>query len=509
MEYQYCLIPRSDCVSMGKDNSTVMERLNATVIESMLDAIGVVSAVNNKYNTNPEIFGIVFDYLKSLNKGYVVTYNGNDYLLGSVINIEGIIKQNAQNIFCVPMEMINDTITYFRENSTAISTYSLRKVEFPSSGFLPDIYTTPWGLYKTENVTFPPVDVANSLQIAHSEQTFYPIRCFNSTLTVNITYNEEDIAFKTSAQFGDNNRNYATNDYFNAMLTDSAYGKNFVGDYNDYVNSLTPPTPIPTESVVIGLVNAYNPDGNGMLEFASWVWETDAFTQNNPDFKNPINAILGTRLIYVKPDIKEEQENIFVGTFDSNVLSNVCNNLFKTVDCGSVFIEKKYDNVHDFRDVVVTLYLPFIGYNTLETALVMGKQIHVTYKVNILNGDCVAYVNIIEDTENPDSQLETYTYDGNMGVSIPINGSVSNMSDVDLNNPLAMLSHIPYVDVVRPIPYEPTGKNKYEGLPCNDTVVLGTLSGYTKCKSVFIEGLTATNAEIEQIKQLLESGVIL
>ena len=506
MAYQYCLIPRSDCVSMGKDNSTAR---NATVIESMLDAIGVVSAVNTDYNTNPEIFGIVFDYLKSLNKCYIVTYNGSDYLLGAVINIPGIIQQNAQNILCVPMEMINDTLTYIRQNMSYITTYNLAKADFEPSGFLPDIFDYQWGIYKTENVTFPPVEVANALQIAHTDQTFYPIRCFDSTLTADITEYGEDSRFQLSAEFRDGRHKYADYDYFNDMLTDSTYGKNFVGDYNDYVNSLTPPTPQPTESVVIGLVNAYNPDGNGMLEFARWVWTTDAFSQNNPDFKNPINAILGTRLIYVKPDIKEAKENILVGTFDSNVTSDVCNNMFKTVDCGSVFIEKKYDNVHDFRDVVVTLYLPFIGYNTLETALVMGKQIHVTYKVNILNGDCVAYVNIIEDTANPASQLETYTYSGNMGVSIPINGSVSNMSDVDLNNPLAMLSHIPYVDVVRPIPYEPTDKNKYEGLPCNDTVVLGTLTGYTKCKSVFIEGLTATNTEIEQIKQLLESGVIL
>lgn len=508
MDIQEILIPRDDCCAMGYNNSMLREQLNTCTIESILDALGQVSVINNRYDTSPTVFTDIFDYLKTLNKGYVVEYNGNEYLLAYSIVIAHIIDYNdGQNILCVPMEMINDILTWLRENN--LVNYDLREADFMSSGELPDIFSTSWGEWKQENITFPPVKVANALGIAHSEQTFYPVRTFDSTLTVNITYREEDMAFQYSAQFSDNGSGYAENDYLETLLNDASFGKSYVTDYNEYYNSLEDsPPPQPPENVVIGLINAYNPDSNAMLEFARWVWETDAWNDIQ-GFKSPVNSILGTRLLYVKPDIKETQETVKVGNIDTKVMSNVCDGIFVNVDCGSVFIQKKYENVHDYRDVIITLYLPFIGYNDIETALCMGKEIQVNYTVNILNGDCVAHVVIVENDGEISSQLETYTYNGNMGVSIPMNGSVSNMSDVDLNNPLAMLSHVPYIDVIRPVPYEPQDKNRYEGLPSNETVQLANVTGYTKCKSVFIEGLTATSTEIDTIKQLLESGVIL
>lgn len=469
-------------------------------------AMGQVSEDNLCYD--------VFNHLKTLNKGYVITTDAvdgitKDYLLIYCTEISNIVYEDNQYktrlVQIVPATMFNDILAYLKtldvwEDDSYQFVYNQTFID-DTTNILQSDDTAVWvNSHKIENITYPPEKVANFLNVAHYEQTFLPIEVCQQMTDYSYYwlygFKGYDYANFTAIESGEEEQS----DIFEDM------SEPFINAYNLYFNSLEEIPPVPVETAIIGMVNAYNPTPGQLLEFARWVWSTDVWTDTQ-DFKSPLNAILGVRLIYVTPELKELSENIKVGTFDSKVACSVCSNMFVTVDCGETTVIEKYNNVHDYTGVETVLYLPFIGYQSIDTALIMDKVVSLKYRVNVLNGDCVAYVSVYDETIS--SQLEIATYSGNMGTSIPLNGSVSNMSDIDLNNPLAMLSHVPYIDIIRPVPYEPQNKNYYEGLPCNDTVLLEELTGYTKCKAVFIEGLTATNTEIETIKNLLESGVIL
>ena len=67
----------------------------------------------------------------------------------------------------------------------------------------------------------------------------------------------------------------------------------------------------------------------------------------------------------------------------------------------------------------------------------------------------------------------------------------------------------PYLFLVTPREAIPRNYQHFCGLPCNITGNLGDFSGYTVVEDIRLNGLVATSAEVEEIYQLLKSGVII
>lgn len=93
------------------------------------------------------------------------------------------------------------------------------------------------------------------------------------------------------------------------------------------------------------------------------------------------------------------------------------------IDCGSVTIERTTGHFMDY-DCSIELFLPFIGSVALEPEKVLGSTLYLTYRIDLLTGDCVAYV---KGTPNyPDefglvaNQTVIYVGSGNCAFSIPI-----------------------------------------------------------------------------------------
>lgn len=74
------------------------------------------------------------------------------------------------------------------------------------------------------------------------------------------------------------------------------------------------------------------------------------------------------------------------------------------------------------------------------------------------------------------------------------------------------MGHKCYLKITHPVVdkvVETTGFGHSVGYLCNDVGKLSTFTGFTICSNPHITGIVATDAEKEEIKQLLESGVIL
>lgn len=67
----------------------------------------------------------------------------------------------------------------------------------------------------------------------------------------------------------------------------------------------------------------------------------------------------------------------------------------------------------------------------------------------------------------------------------------------------------PYLIINIPNLNLPDNYGHYYGYPCNMTVNLGTLSGFTVVSDCHLDGFSCTKTELDEIEQLLKGGVIL
>ena len=200
------------------------------------------------------------------------------------------------------------------------------------------------------------------------------------------------------------------------------------------------------------------------------------------------------------------------------------------------------------------MFLPYIGFVNLGTDDIMGGSINVTYNVDVLTGDCIAFIkhntkgvlyayhgncltNVPVSGQNYANALKNY-YESVAGV-IPattngatggpagaiggaIAGTLQSASNVILNSkPTFQRSgniggsagimgiQKPFIVIERPNISVPNNVQHYAGQTSNITMNLGACSGLTIVDSVHLNGISATSQELKEIESLLKGGVIL
>ena len=66
-----------------------------------------------------------------------------------------------------------------------------------------------------------------------------------------------------------------------------------------------------------------------------------------------------------------------------------------------------------------------------------------------------------------------------------------------------------WLEIIRPVWSNPSDYQKLNGLPSNTSTKLSSCLGFTQVTSIEIEGCTATAEEVEELKSILESGIII
>lgn len=298
------------------------------------------------------------------------------------------------------------------------------------------------------------------------------------------------------------------------------------------------PTIVPPVGKASSLWSIYNPTLEQVNQFGSWLWSSNFVEQLKKLFSDPMQAIIGLHKVY-SPVQTSGQGTIKCGYLDSEVPSKLVSEQYVTVDCGSVDLQEYFGNVFDYPPYTeVSIYLPFIGVRHLDPSDVMRSTISVIYHVDVLTGACLAEVNVQRDAAGG----TLYTFSGDAAVRYPVsNGSymgiVSGLigvaasvvsgnilpalggvtrlhTNVDRSgsftgNAGAMGSKIPYLIISRP---QTAMADKFEtlsGYPSNTYTPLSACTGFTQVKFCHVENLTATDAEKQEIEQLLKEGVIL
>lgn len=175
------------------------------------------------------------------------------------------------------------------------------------------------------------------------------------------------------------------------------------------------------------------------------------------------------------------------------------------VDCGSIEIPEQYQSLLDYSPFSrLTIYLPFIGFQELDDKLVVGHTLKVQYVVDVLSGRCLAQL-FVDSTDLKSCFAEyggTIAADEIFGTDNGYNyyGAYELMTTMQLGE----LSC--YVLIHTKMPLEGDIVN-YKGLPTNEIVKVGDVTGFVKYSSIHVDGMTATDSEKSEIESLLMSGV--
>lgn len=175
------------------------------------------------------------------------------------------------------------------------------------------------------------------------------------------------------------------------------------------------------------------------------------------------------------------------------------------VDCGSVEIPEQNQSLLDYSPFSrLTIYLPFIGFQELDDKVVVGHTLKVQYVVDVLSGRCLAQL-YVDSTDLKSCFAEyggTIAADEIFGTDNGYNyyGAYELMTTLQLGE----LSC--YVLIHTKIPLEGDIVN-YKGLPTNEIVKVGDVTGFVKYSSIHVDGMTATDAEKSEIESLLMSGI--
>lgn len=378
--------------------------------------------------------------------------------------------------------------------------------------------------------------VASALGIGTASIPFVPVAIKNPAITGDITDALDNVIDQVQ-------------DIAQAGATDV----DNVATGDKYANTSLAPSKPSGNISASSLYTIWNPSQAQLNNLASFLWSTDFVDTIKKILQSPMDALISLALFPVTPPT-DGIHNISLGYIDSGVTAPRVSDQFMTVQTSGLVVPHKYNSYLDYAPYTrAEIFLPFIGFCPLNINDIMGKSVDVTYNIDLLSGVCTAIVHV--------NAQSLYSYSGNMAMFLPLSAgnwarmltpifgmvggitslaagiggvmsgapllpstgmavrgaeSIGNMDGNSVSrsggisgNAGIMGDYQPFIVVTRPINDKPTTYDTNIGQTYNKSARLGSLSGFTVIEEAHIEGMNATDAEKQEIEQLLKEGVIL
>ena len=331
------------------------------------------------------------------------------------------------------------------------------------------------------------------------------------------------------------------------------------GDYPNRSDEVdfTDPDDYTVDAVNSGFITLYNPTKTEVKQFSDFLW-TDITDNISQQIKrliaNPLDAVLFIAMCHFHPPTTGIGSVIKYCGISSGVSALLVQPQYYTVDCGEVTVEESLSNFLDYNPYSKAhINLPYVGINSIDINDIMRSTVHVKYVIDLITGSAMAQVKCTRgERREGDAEIKAvlYEFPCNVYQQLPLTGSdwraaVGNLTSlitgavgVATGNGAglgAMASAVasqqvsvvrsgsatgnygyqgsqkPYLILERPLENVPLNFPTMKGLVCNITYKLGNVHGYTEVdvnswKSTKILG---TEDEMEEIKQLLDTGVYL
>lgn len=338
------------------------------------------------------------------------------------------------------------------------------------------------------------------------------------------------------------------------------------GDHDKSSDDITiPPDPTIT-ATQCGFVTLYNPTLAQIQALASQINSETFFETLKNFFEHAQDYIAGLGIIPVQPSTAGPYHPK-MGWHVLDVAMPVVTDQYTLVDCGYINVHEFYGSSFDYSPATsLQLFLPYVGYVNLNTDEVMDKQLSVKYKVDVYNGNCVAFVladgSIIGQYNANCMQqvpVSSITFDDVIRNSIMLAANVggglvqgvamgaaaggvpsgvtdaarmqaqgnaattigSGLLDIAMSKPRversgSLGSSLGLMGVQKPhlikiVPRQslPEDYKTICGYPSNITARLSQLSGFVQVDKIHLSGITGTDDERMEIVSLLNGGVLI
>lgn len=276
----------------------------------------------------------------------------------------------------------------------------------------------------SENTVNPPYTTGGLNQLFTGEQY---ITSVGNTLVINsglrgiqwqnvIQYNNPQIQSRIYMYWFIMNNIMANNDITEPPDTpdNDDGGDGDEDDSTDNVDIPEPPSIFPTNSKLFTL---YRLETSQLDQLGGLLWSKDFMDTIFGVNQSPIDAIID---IYALPisDLSGTYELVKVGNTNTQISAQIPSKWTVTINCGNLYLQRYYD---DFVDYMASyqIYLPFIGLRPLTTDLT-GSTLNVQYIIDLLTGNCTAFIYDVQGKTGLSSCL--FSYNGNCSYSVPYTG---------------------------------------------------------------------------------------
>lgn len=193
---------------------------------------------------------------------------------------------------------------------------------------------------------------------------------------------------------------------------------------------------LPTDSVLSsGLLKAYLPEDTELTSLHSYLFSSGFVDNIIKALKCPFDTIV--KLHSLPLSLSGYGDTIKLGNLDSSIACDRTTSRFVDVDLGNITIEGYYGLFNDYT-TKYDIYLPYLNVISLPADEVVGATLSITYRVDIMTGDFVAYIfSNKTNAKGYSYKAIIYSGAGNMASDIPITQANTMGLIGALNNGLA------------------------------------------------------------------------
>lgn len=197
------------------------------------------------------------------------------------------------------------------------------------------------------------------------------------------------------------------------------------------------------------------------------------------------------------------------GKYSFGTTAPFVSRLTQVASCGTQFIEEIYHNFSDYSPYAeCKLYLPFVGFTDISDDDVINKYVTINYTIDILTGKALCEVFTASDEEQSDVHcVMQFSCPVAKDLLFGLDGGYEFTNTNQLLSTFILGDLEPYFIIKYKRPLDTSSLN-YDGRPADEVKKVGDCIGYAKFKTIFANGMIATEAEKREIESLLMSGVL-
>lgn len=307
-------------------------------------------------------------------------------------------------------------------------------------------------------------------------------------------------------------------------------------------------------SVNAGFISLWKPTMSQLQSLSNFLWTSDWVDNLKKLFGDPMDCIISI-MAYPFNVSSGGSASVKAGYIDTDITMEGITAQFQDFNLGTISYGSYWGNALDFDPYTkVQIYLPFIGFRSLNVNDVINTTMSLHYRVDLLSGSCVAWLKCANTIR--------YEWSGHVGSQIPVNaanyrgmlssaigiatslgvgivagvagggaiagGAIANgisqaASGVASGNAkptiersgsmggsmslMGMLQ--PFLLFQRPKTSLPANYNYNYGYASNKYLKLGNCKGFTQVEHMHLQVQGATDDEMKEIEIILHKGVFI